>query len=63
MFNHNNDSQESDELERIKWEQMSDPIPGNEFAIPHYNGAKETPLVHVTQAKLPEEFINTQMVS
>ena len=35
MFNHNNDSQESDEFERIKWEQMCDPIPGHEFPITH----------------------------
>ena len=63
MFNHNNDSQESYEFERIKWEQMSDPIPGNEFPITHYNGAEEPPLVHVPQAELPEEFTNKQMVS
>ena len=38
-------------------------IPGNEFPITHYNGAEERPLVQVPQAKLPEEFINKQMVS
>ena len=54
MFNHNNDSQESDEFERVKWEQMSDPIPGNEFPITHYNGAEEHPLVQVPQAELPK---------
>ena len=63
MFNHNNNSQESDDFEIIKWEQMSDPIPGNKFPITHYNGAGEPPLVQVPQAELPEEFINKQMVS
>ena len=63
MFNHNNDSQESDEFERIKWKQMSDPIPGNEFPITHYNGADGPPLVQVPQAELPEEFISKQIVS
>ena len=62
MFNHNNDSQERDEFEIIKWEQMSDPIPGNEIPIIHYHGTEEPPLVQVPQAKLPEEFINKQMV-
>ena len=62
MFNHNNDSQESDEFERLKCEQMSDPIPGNEFPITHYNGAEEPPLVHLPQADRPEEFVNKQMV-
>ena len=63
MFNQNNDSHENDEFERIKWEQMSDPIPGNEFPITHYDGAEEPPLIQVPQAELPEEFMNTQMVS
>ena len=62
MFNHNNDSQESDQFERIKWEQMSDPIPGNEFPITHYNWTEETLLVQVPQAELLEEFINKHMV-
>ena len=63
MFNHNNDSQESDEFERIKWEQMSDPIPGNAFPITHYKGVGEPPLVQVPQAELPKEFFNKRMVS
>ena len=45
MFNHNNDFQDSDEFERIKWEQMSGAILGNEFHITHYNGAEE-PLLY-----------------
>ena len=53
MFSHNNDSQESDEFEWIKWKQMSDPIPDNEFPITHYNGAEEPPLAQVPQAELP----------
>ena len=63
MFIHNNDSQESDEFERIKWEQMADPIPGKEFPITHHKGAEEPPLVQVPPAELPEERINKQMVS
>ena len=42
---------------------MSDPIPGNEFPITHYNRAEEPPLVQVPQAELPEGFINKQMIS
>ena len=49
MFNHNNASHESNEFEGIKWEQMSDLIPGYEFPIAHYNGKEEPPLVHVPQ--------------
>ena len=41
---------------------MSDPIPGNEFPITHYNGAEDPPIVQIPQVELLEEFINKQMV-
>lgn len=63
IFSYDTDSQESDKLKRINWEQMSDPMTDDEFSIIQYNNAEEPPLVQIPPAELPPEFIDKQRVA
>ena len=51
------------EIKRIKWEQMSDPIPEDECVFTYYKGNKKPPLLQIPNLELPEDFINKQKVS
>ena len=57
----NDDSQEDDEFERIKWEQMSDPIPDDQFPISEYKGAVDPPLIQIAQSE-HEESANKEQI-